>query len=109
MPEFFTDELLKGSSHWTLSTSQVVGDLFDVYGWGAVVPDGYGASPLNTIDACREADLGSKGMAYLIRSESLQFTVTSKSGLPSDELIKNLDVAACSIMDLLQQQQQLQN
>lgn len=43
-------------------------------------------------------------MAYLIRSESLQFTVTSKSGLPSAELVQNLDVAACRIMDLLQQQ-----
>lgn len=66
-PEFFTDELLKRSSHWTLSTSQVVGDLFDVYGWGAVVPDGYGAL---THPKSNEIEADSRAQAWLTSFEA---------------------------------------
>ncbi|KAH8927422.1 acyltransferase ChoActase/COT/CPT, partial [Atractiella rhizophila] len=58
-PELFEDALLKKSSTWNLSTSQVYSPVFPAYGWGPVTQDGY-------------------GIPYMIHSESLQWTVTSK-------------------------------
>lgn len=63
IPAFFQDELLQRSGHWTLSTSQVIGERFDAYGWGAVVPDGHGMPPLSTC--------GSTVIAHYIRSISM--------------------------------------
>jgi carnitine O-acetyltransferase len=57
-PELFTDPAYSESCHWYLSTSQLTSEYFDGYGWGEVVPDGY-------------------GVAYMIKENSLHFNVTS--------------------------------
>ncbi|CAG8561780.1 6033_t:CDS:2 [Acaulospora colombiana] len=42
LPSIFTDPTYAKSTHWNLSTSQLSSEHFDGYGWGEVVPDGYG-------------------------------------------------------------------
>ncbi|KAJ3057292.1 Carnitine O-acetyltransferase mitochondrial [Rhizophlyctis rosea] len=57
-PSIFTDPSYAETAHWRLSTSQIPSENYDGYGWGEVVPDGY-------------------GIAYMVKEESLQFNVAS--------------------------------
>ncbi|CAG8586362.1 9627_t:CDS:2, partial [Diversispora eburnea] len=57
-PEIFNDIAFSRSSHWNLSTSQLSSEYFDGYGWGEVVPDGY-------------------GIAYQVNANSLHFNIVS--------------------------------
>ncbi|CAG8458610.1 2849_t:CDS:2 [Acaulospora morrowiae] len=57
-PLIFTDTTYAKSTHWNLSTSQLSSEYFDGYGWGEVVPDGY-------------------GIAYQINANVLHFNVVS--------------------------------
>ncbi|TRM69826.1 acyltransferase ChoActase/COT/CPT [Schizophyllum amplum] len=41
-PELFSDPVLARSSNWVLSTSAIFSKRFDTYGWGEVVPEGFG-------------------------------------------------------------------
>lgn len=43
-PAIFTDPIFAKSSHWELSTSQLTSKYLDGWGYGEVVPDGYGMS-----------------------------------------------------------------
>jgi carnitine O-acetyltransferase len=42
LPEIFTDKAFAYTKHWNLSTSQITSEYYEGYGWGEVVPDGYG-------------------------------------------------------------------
>ncbi|KAF8746661.1 Acyltransferase ChoActase COT CPT, partial [Rhizoctonia solani] len=44
VPEIYNDPSYSKSNHWELSTSQLSSDYFDGWGYGEVVPDGYGLS-----------------------------------------------------------------
>ncbi|KAL0069883.1 Carnitine O-acetyltransferase mitochondrial [Marasmius tenuissimus] len=44
LPEVYKDPSFAGTSRWELSTSQLSSDYFDGWGYGEVVPDGYGLS-----------------------------------------------------------------
>ncbi|KAI8872736.1 acyltransferase ChoActase/COT/CPT, partial [Ramicandelaber brevisporus] len=66
MPEVFTDPNFSASCHWTLSTSQISDEIFEEYGWGEVVEDGF-------------------GIAYMIKERSLHFNVASK-GMGSHDM-----------------------
>ncbi|ORX98578.1 acyltransferase ChoActase/COT/CPT [Basidiobolus meristosporus CBS 931.73] len=57
-PAIFQDKAYSYSSHWNLSTSQLASEFFDSWGYGEVVPDGF-------------------GIAYIIKNNALHFTVTS--------------------------------
>ncbi|CAG8771827.1 4143_t:CDS:1, partial [Cetraspora pellucida] len=57
-PAIFTDPTYIKSTHWNLSTSQLSSEYFDGYGWGEVVPDGY-------------------GIAYQINANVISFNVVS--------------------------------
>lgn len=57
-PAIFTDPVFAQSCHWNLSTSQVTSEYYDGYGWGEVVPDGY-------------------GIAYMVKNNSMQFNLCS--------------------------------
>ncbi|KAI8804554.1 Choline/Carnitine o-acyltransferase-domain-containing protein [Cladochytrium replicatum] len=57
-PALFLDPAYSLSSHWTLSTSQVPANLLDGYGWGEVVPDGF-------------------GIAYMVRDKELRFNIVA--------------------------------
>lgn len=60
-PAIFVDHAYTLTSHWTLSTSQIPSELFEGYGWGEVVPDGF-------------------GVAYMVKGDSLRFNVTGQVG-----------------------------
>lgn len=42
MPDLFLDPAFTRSKYWRLSTSQISHELYELTGWGAVVPDGFG-------------------------------------------------------------------
>ncbi|KAF9071585.1 acyltransferase ChoActase/COT/CPT [Rhodocollybia butyracea] len=44
LPALFTDPVFVRSSYWVLSTSAIFSKHFDEYGWGEVVPDGFGVA-----------------------------------------------------------------
>jgi carnitine O-acetyltransferase len=44
LPNIYQDPAFVKTSHWELSTSQLSSDFFDGWGYGEVVPDGYGLS-----------------------------------------------------------------
>ncbi|KAF9115552.1 Carnitine O-acetyltransferase mitochondrial [Mortierella sp. AM989] len=58
VPAIFADPVFARSCRWRLSTSQISDDCFIAYGWGEVVPDGYGC-------------------AYMVKETELYFCVTS--------------------------------
>lgn len=49
-PALFADPLYTRSSHWTLSTSAIFSKHFRAYGWGEVVPDGFGVAYMTGFD-----------------------------------------------------------
>ncbi|KXS10143.1 hypothetical protein M427DRAFT_62879 [Gonapodya prolifera JEL478] len=61
VPEVFKDPAYALSKHWTVSTSQIPSEWFTGYGWGEVVPDGF-------------------GVAYMVRPDSYWFNVTGLNG-----------------------------
>ncbi len=44
VPEMFNDPLYARAKYWVLSTSAIFSKHFPVYGWGEVVPDGFGVA-----------------------------------------------------------------
>ncbi|KAI9238524.1 MAG: Choline/Carnitine o-acyltransferase-domain-containing protein [Podila humilis] len=58
VPELFKDPIYSRTSRWRLSTSQISDDCFIAYGWGEVVPDGFGC-------------------AYMVKESELYFCITS--------------------------------
>ena len=44
VPEIYTDKAFGQTNHWELSTSQLSSKFLDGWGYGEVVPDGYGLS-----------------------------------------------------------------
>ncbi|KAG0287856.1 hypothetical protein BGZ98_004456 [Dissophora globulifera] len=58
VPALFADPVFARSCRWRLSTSQISDDCFNAYGWGEVVPDGYGC-------------------AYMVKETELYFCLTS--------------------------------
>ncbi|KAI8327593.1 acyltransferase ChoActase/COT/CPT [Chlamydoabsidia padenii] len=64
-PSLFTIPSFANCSHWYLSTSQLASEYFDGYGWGQVVPDGF-------------------GIAYMVNNNVLQFNIASVKDLTID-------------------------
>lgn len=57
-PAIYTDPAFSATNHWELSTSQLSSDYVDGWGYGEVVPDGY-------------------GLSYSIGNDYIRWTVTS--------------------------------
>ncbi|KAH8116536.1 carnitine acetyl transferase [Phellopilus nigrolimitatus] len=88
VPALFSDPLVVRSSHWVLSTSAVFSKHFDAYGWGEVVPDGF-------------------GVAYMTGFEDkLFFNLTSRTEMPLSELAAEIERAAQDMYDLFSKQEQ---
>ncbi|KAG0361784.1 Carnitine O-acetyltransferase mitochondrial [Podila minutissima] len=83
-PEMFTQEVFSRSSHWNLSTSQLSGEHFDGYGWGEVVPDGY-------------------GVAYMVNENNLSFNVASMKEMRPERLHHYLKESASEMRALFEQ------
>jgi len=75
-PEIFADPLFVRSSTWVLSTSAIHDPHFQVYGWGEVVPHGFGVPYVTGFD------------------DYLQFTLTSRKEMPNEQFSAELDLAA---------------
>ncbi|KAI9228385.1 MAG: acyltransferase ChoActase/COT/CPT [Piptocephalis tieghemiana] len=73
-PGLFQDPAYARSCHWNLSTSQLTSEHYDGYGWGEVVPDGF-------------------GVAYMIKDRSIHFNIVSQNQ-GSDRLAYFLQEAA---------------
>ncbi|PWN27023.1 putative carnitine O-acetyltransferase mitochondrial precursor [Jaminaea rosea] len=80
VPALYKDEAFGKSSNWQLSTSQISSEVFSSWGYGEVVPDGYGC-------------------AYAIKGDSLTFTVTSLK-LGAGELTHYLNEAALELREM---------
>ncbi|KAI0272336.1 acyltransferase ChoActase/COT/CPT [Gloeopeniophorella convolvens] len=65
VPALYADPLVQRASHWALSTSALASRYLREYGWGAVVPDGFGVAYITSFD------------------EYMQFTVTSRKEMPN--------------------------
>ncbi|KAF7298898.1 Carnitine acetyl transferase [Mycena indigotica] len=61
VPEIYQDAAFSRTNHWELSTSQLSSPFFDGWGYGEVVPDGY-------------------GLSYAIGERYIRWTITSKRG-----------------------------
>ncbi|KAG0306958.1 Carnitine O-acetyltransferase mitochondrial [Dissophora globulifera] len=83
-PSMFTQDVFSRSSHWNLSTSQLSGEYFDGYGWGEVVPDGY-------------------GVAYMINANNLSFNVAALNEMRPEHLHYYLKEAATDMKQLFEQ------
>ncbi|KAJ7735649.1 acyltransferase ChoActase/COT/CPT [Mycena maculata] len=76
VPALFTDPLYLRSSNWVLSTSAVFSKHFPVYGWGEVVPDGFGVAYMTGFD------------------DRLQYTITSRKESPNARFCEEIARAA---------------
>ncbi|KAF9563145.1 acyltransferase ChoActase/COT/CPT [Agrocybe pediades] len=82
LPELYDDPVFKRSSNWVLSTSAIFSKHFPVYGWGEVVPDGF-------------------GVAYMTGyNDRLQYTVTSRTEMPNAQFVQEIAKAADDLYKL---------
>ncbi|KAF9461247.1 acyltransferase ChoActase/COT/CPT [Collybia nuda] len=76
LPSLYSDPVFIRSSYWALSTSAIFSQHFPVYGWGEVVPDGFGVAYMTGYD------------------DRLQFTITSRTEMPNAKFCKEIARAA---------------
>ena len=95
VPAIYSDPLFRRSSNWVLSTSAVFSKHFGPYGWGEVVPEGFGVAYMTGFD----------GMFFIISFvfssfmtksplDYLQYTITSRTGMPNGQFCKELEKAS---------------
>ncbi|OJA09549.1 hypothetical protein AZE42_01146 [Rhizopogon vesiculosus] len=82
VPELFSDPVYKRSGNWVLSTSAVFSDHFPAYGWGEVVPEGFGVAYMTGYD------------------DRLQYTITSRKDVPNQEFVDEIARAAMDLYGL---------
>ncbi|TDL15650.1 acyltransferase ChoActase/COT/CPT [Rickenella mellea] len=76
MPAMYSDPLFLRSSNWVLSTSAIFSKHFPAYGWGEVVPEGF-------------------GVAYMTGFEDrLFFNITSRKEMPNGQFCEEIRRAA---------------
>ncbi|KAH7890779.1 acyltransferase ChoActase/COT/CPT [Phlebopus sp. FC_14] len=125
LPALFTDPLYTRSSHWNLSTSAIFSKHFTVYGWGEVVPDGFGVAYVTGFDgaslvsfltliSCNPSritcswfilfilceDALWKCSCVLTSTDYLQFTITSRTEMPNAEFTEEIARAAEDLYEL---------
>ncbi|PFH51868.1 hypothetical protein AMATHDRAFT_58398 [Amanita thiersii Skay4041] len=76
IPALFTDPVYTRASYWVLSTSAIFSKHFPVYGWGEVVPDGFGVAYMTGYD------------------DRLQYTLTSRKEMPNASFCEEIAKAA---------------
>lgn len=82
VPALFNDPVYQRSSYWALSTSAIFSKHFPVYGWGEVVPDGFGVAYMTGFD------------------DYLQYTITSRKEMPNAEFVNEIAKAAEDLYNL---------
>ncbi|KAH9080431.1 acyltransferase ChoActase COT CPT [Lactarius deliciosus] len=89
LPEIYKDPAFSRSSHWELSTSQLSSQYLDGWGYGEVVPDGY-------------------GLSYSIGDEYIRWTITSLK-LDSEEFKACLADAATETRRMMERARQTES
>ncbi|KAF7314466.1 Carnitine acetyl transferase [Mycena kentingensis (nom. inval.)] len=82
VPAIYTDKAYSYTSHWELSTSQLSSPFFDGWGYGEVVPDGY-------------------GLSYAIGDRYIRWTITSKRG-DAAKLRYYLEEASTEVREMME-------
>jgi len=82
VPTIYTDDAFSKTNHWELSTSQLSSPWIDGWGYGEVVPDGF-------------------GLSYSIGAEYIRWTITCKTGNRAKELRHHLAEAATETMRMI--------
>ncbi|KAL5512913.1 hypothetical protein ACEPAH_3311 [Sanghuangporus vaninii] len=81
-PALYSDPLYLRAKRWVLSTSAVYSKHFDAYGWGEVVPDGF-------------------GVAYMTGSDDeLFFNITCRKEMPIHAFMEDIERAVYDVRDL---------
>ncbi|KAH6916065.1 carnitine acetyl transferase [Coprinopsis sp. MPI-PUGE-AT-0042] len=89
-PALFNDPVLARSSNWVLSTSAIFSKHFPAYGWGEVVPEGF-------------------GVAYMTGyNDRLQYTITSRKEMPNAKFVEEIAKASDDIYNLHKETAQVQ-
>jgi carnitine O-acetyltransferase len=104
VPEMFNDPLYARAKYWILSTSAIFSKHFPVYGWGEVVPDGFGVAYMTGYDGnipscCSNFD------AHITSLDRLQFTITSRKEMPNVRFVEEVAKAADDLRDLFEETQ----
>lgn len=84
--ELFDDPLFQRAKKWVLSTSAIFSKHFPVYGWGEVVPDGFGVAYMTGYD------------------DRLQFTITSRKEMDNEGFIREIERASDDMRALFRTQ-----
>ncbi|KIJ65645.1 hypothetical protein HYDPIDRAFT_130991 [Hydnomerulius pinastri MD-312] len=114
LPPLFSDPLYTRSSHWTLSTSAIFSKYFGVYGWGEVVPDGFGVAYITGFDSAFCVSFFTPShtlLGFAPRNDAvktiltyptdyLQFTITSRTEMPNAEFTEEIGKAAEELYEL---------
>lgn len=87
LPSIFADDGWKTLNHTILSTSNCGNPSLRLFGFGPVVPDGF-------------------GIGYIIKDEGIQFCASSKHRQTS-RYLKNLEAYLLRVQDLLQQEEEI--
>ncbi|KAJ3552128.1 hypothetical protein NM688_g4315 [Phlebia brevispora] len=82
LPEMYNDPVYQRSNNWVLSTSAVFSKHFRPYGWGEVVPEGFGVAYMTGFD------------------DYLQYTITSRTEMPNEKFCQEIEQAAQDLYDL---------
>ncbi|TFK74974.1 carnitine acetyl transferase [Pluteus cervinus] len=82
LPEIYSDPVYKRASYWVLSTSAIFSKHFPVYGWGEVVPNGFGVAYMTGYD------------------DRLQYTITSRKEMPNARFCEEIAKAAVDLYAL---------
>ncbi|KAF8500895.1 acyltransferase ChoActase/COT/CPT [Russula emetica] len=88
LPELYQDPAFSHSNHWELSTSQLSSRYLDGWGYGEVVPDGY-------------------GLSYSIGDDYIRWTITSLK-LGTDEFKRCLAEAATETMQMMERARRME-
>ncbi|KAI0791957.1 carnitine acetyl transferase [Abortiporus biennis] len=82
VPAMYSDPVYQRSKNWVLSTSAIFSKHFHPYGWGEVVPKGFGVAYMTGYD------------------DYLQFTISSRVEMPNEKFCAELSKAAQDLFDL---------
>ena len=110
----FDDPVFKRSQHWVLSTSAVFSRIFEAYGWGEVVPDGFGVAYMTGFDGTSSPVHRAIPPVVLVSvvpfvavltwghvfADRLVYTVTSRKEMPNKEFCEEIAKAADDLYEL---------
>jgi len=94
----FDDALFQRGSTWVLSTSAIFSNHFPVYGWGEVVPNGFGVAYMTGFDGgCYS---GCMALILTSSADRLQYTITSRVEMPNQDFVDEIARAAEELREL---------